>query len=303
MPFSKIYTSQSPNWVQKDTILYDELIVSWNGARPISGKWTFWVSVYEGEWLKIAEWGADGQRTFRCHNKHSRSYQDVAIPDRLQKGFHVRVEGDGLEGLKQLTVCLSNLGKFRSIRPRNLDPVILKGVVPQSQMVLNHPRHRDLCSPTATAIATNYILGNSKLDPEIFAEKCRDETFDIYGNWILNIAESYSMTSVLSHIERMNSFRDLHRFLKIGLPVVVSVKGPLKGAPKPYQNGHLMCVIGYKEERVYCVDPGFDDNASCASSYCFNDFLEAWGRRKNLSYVFRKPTQTVSYSVSTRDNW
>ena len=91
------------------------------------------------------------------------------------------------------------------------------------------------------------------------------------------------------HVERLNSFAALHARLLKNSPVIVSIKGPLRNAPKPYANGHLMCVIGYSNEKVFCVDPGFDANESTYTSYDLKDFLECWEKRKNLAYVF-EPT-------------
>lgn len=285
MSFSKTYTSKTPVWEEKNTILFNELILSWNGKRP-KGKWTFWVSLYSQEWLKYAEWGDGCQKSFKSETLNSRCYQDVAIPEKKASSFKVRVTGDELEKLSRLRVCLSDLETYQQTLPLALKPVMIEGVPKLSQMALDHPRNKDLCSPTSTTIVSNFLLKKNTIDPIDLALNCHDQEFDIYGNWILNVAASYERTGFLCHVERLNSFSDLHSHLLRGVPVITSVKGPLPKAPKPYAFGHLMCVVGYSNGLVHCIDPGFEKDESTAVSYDLKDFLKCWSRRKNLSYVF-----------------
>jgi hypothetical protein len=124
------------------------------------------------------------------------------------------------------------------------------------------------------------------LDPISFAKLVHDDAFDIYGNWILNIAESYNQLRSPCHVERLTDFSALHAKLMQGKPVVVSVKGTIPGAPKSYPAGHLICIVGYDGDKVYCIDPAFPNNESTFVSYDLRDFLTAWGIRRNLAYVF-----------------
>lgn len=286
MAFSQIYSSTEPVWEEKETIPFNELILSWNGLRPAQGKWTFYVSLKEGEWLKYAEWGPEGQGTFHSVGEFAESYQDAVTPKELCTSFRVKVEGEDLSTLRSLTVCVSNLERHAIHSPAYL-PSVLLPVGGQSQMILNHPRCKDFCSPTATTTALNYLLGNKKIDPVAFAQLSHDDTFDIHGNWILNTAEAYNQTQIGCHVERLSDFSALHAHLMRGEPVVVSVKGALPGAPKVYSSGHLICIIGFDGERVHCIDSAFPDDASTRVSYLLEDFLRAWGVRKNLAYVFR----------------
>lgn len=286
MSFSKMYFSSQPGWEETNSLPFNELILSWNGIRPQKGKWTFWISLHEGEWLKYAEWAPDSQRSFHSVGVFAESYQDAVIPKELCTAFRVKVEGKELDSLHRLNVCVSNLANHSLRVPQNLSPVLLKDVPRQSQLVLNHPRRKDLCSPTSTTTAIRYLLQSNQLDPRDFASRIHDEGFDIYGNWILNIAEAYNQLRAPCHVERLNDFTALHAKLMQSKPVVVSVKGSIPGAPKPYPAGHLICVIGYEKNQVYCIDSAFPDNASTFVGYDLNDFLTAWGTRRNLAYVF-----------------
>lgn len=280
MLFSKTYFSTQPIWEESDTIAFDELILSWNGIRPKQNTWTFWVSLHEGEWLKYAEWGPTNQRSFKSVGHFASSSQDVVIPKEVCTHFRIKVEGEELESLHRLNVCLSNSTHFAPTPPQNLPSVLLTNVLRQSQIALPHPRHRDLCSPTSLCNAINYP------DPISMASRVYDEAFDIYGNWILNVAEGYNQTQSPCQVERLLDFSSLHAQLMKGKPVVVSVKGTIPGAPIPYNRGHLICVVGYDENKVHCIDPAFPNNDSTFVSYDLNDFLAAWGTRRHLAYTF-----------------
>lgn len=285
MTYSKVYTSKSPLWEETNTIPFDELILSWNGIRPTTGAWTFWVSLKEGEWLKYAEWASFGQRSFKDSGAFATSHQDVVTPKELCTSFKIKVEGDDLSGLHTLHVCLSHTAKYAITQPNNLAPVLLKEVPLQSQQVLDHPRHKDLCSPTATTTALSFLL-KRKIDPVQFAIKSHDQEFDIHGNWILNVAEAYHQGKIPCKVERLPDFAALHAHLMQNRPVVVSVKGWIPGAAKPYPAGHLICVIGYSDGKVHCIDSAFADNESTRVSYLLSDFLAAWGIRRGLAYTF-----------------
>jgi len=285
MTFSKTYFCHKPIWEETHTIPFNELILSWNGIRPKRAKWTFWVSLQKEEWLKYAEWGPDSQRSFKSKAAFAENDRDVVIPREVCTAFQVRVEGEELCQLHTLYACVSHLAHHTVILPEDLPPVFLQEIPRQSQMVLDHPRHKDLCSPTSTTTAMK-IVAKRSFDPIDFASRIYDDAFDIYGNWILNIAEAYHQLRSPCHVERLADFSALHAQLMQGRPVVVSVKGEIPGAPKPYSVGHLLCVVGYERKTVYCIDSGFPDNASTFVGYGLKDFLTAWGIRRNLAYVF-----------------
>jgi hypothetical protein len=48
-----------------------------------------------------------------------------------------------------------------------------------------------------------------------------------------------------------------------------------------------MVVVGWNRDRqsVICIDPAFRSNAKTLKAYKIGNFLRAWGRSVNLSYV------------------
>jgi hypothetical protein len=123
-----------------------------------------------------------------------------------------------------------------------------------------------------------------------FAEKVHDDSYlDIYGNWLLNVAQAYDASNgaIFFRVERMNSFLYLYKKISSGIPIAVSIRGFLDGAPKDYKNGHFVVVVGYDSDqmKVLCIDPAFASSEKSFTAYKFSDFISAWGKSKNLCYV------------------
>lgn len=275
---------------------FNEAIISWNGMRSGKGKWTLYVSLHQqhwSPWLKYAEWTPTTQKTFKTapQDSFAETYQDAAQPksghcDALRVKI-IAEEGATLFHLDSLYACLSH-SPLTIREPPDLPPLLLSNVPRQSQIVLDHPRNTCMCSPTSTSTAINYLLRRKAIDPLLFASRSHDSEFDIYGNWILNTAEAYQQLNgaYRVYVQRLNDFTALYSHLKENCPVVVSIKGPIPGAPQVYNSGHLICVIGYENRRVLSIDPAAPDNESTFVSYALQDFLQAWSLRRNIAYLF-----------------
>ncbi len=278
---------------------FDELIISWNGFRPTVGFWEFSVSLFQNgwsPWIKYAEWGAGRQKTFNAEGSFVTAHQDVIRPKNgCCSAFRIEIlakEGADLTELHSITATLTDTSLSVNTSLPFLPSTHLSWIPHQSQQILPHPRCKDLCSPTSTSSAINYLFKTKTIDPTLFAEAVRDQHFDIYGNWILNTAAAYEALQgkYRTYVARMHSFAAVHAQIEKGLPVVLSIKGPLQDAPLPYAQGHLLLLTGYDHERqrVHCMDPGFPTDSQTNTSYELGHFLEAWGRRRNLAYLFER---------------
>ena len=295
-------------WVEENTKPFTELIISWNALRPIQGSFVFKGSVKTingwGPWYKFAEWKKDSQLTFfnsRATDVHVKSVRLEVQRNMLGHGFRVMVEakdGADISNIHALFGCVSDLRQYKMNHGiAALPSVILKDVPRQSQMVLDHPRSKDLCCPTSMAMIVRYF--NTKYDGVVskplhqeavdFADLAHDHGADVYGSWPLNIAQAYEAAKgrVFFRAERLNSFKDLHEYLNKKIPVSVSVRGLLRGGAKTYNSGHYMVVVGWNADKqtILCIDPAFGASKRTLRAYDARHFLAAWSRSRNLSYI------------------
>ena len=296
------YEKKNNTFVWEETQLssFDELIVSWNAERPESGFYLIQVSLFISAWspwLDYAYWGTNDQYTFKndLPDLGIQVYQDIikVLRDNKATGFRVRIiakEKEALDGLRTLHISAID----RSTHTVNFTPsenvsVNLK-VMGLSQIALLDERRLSLCSPTSTTAVINFLSDTLPLSPLEFASYVVDSAFDIYGNWILNTAQASHLLgkSWECFVARLTSFNQIVDQLGKGYPVVVSIRGPLKGSALPYESGHLVVVTGYesKNQEVLCMDPAFPTDDLTHVKYPLNEFLTAWSRRQGTAYLF-----------------
>lgn len=294
------HKSFSHEWKEEDIPPFDELMISWNALRPSTGSYQIYVSVKVGHWspwLLYCSWGSDGQ--FSYHNtapcSSVRVFQDTLeiLESKKGTGFHIKVvakENAPINTTDKMHVY-TNSGTVLDPHQKlsHASPIHLQ-VEGLSQMALQHIRHKDLCSPTSTTAVLRYLLKNDRLDPIHFANSVWDGGFDIFGNWVFNVAQASVELgpSWNAWVEKLNGFNDIYAHLQKGIPVVVSVRGPLLGSPFPYATGHLIAVIGYRPENntVICMDPAFSTNRETHVFYPLEEFQKAWERRGKVAYIF-----------------
>ena len=286
-------------WHKSDVAPFEELILSWNAKRPRLGAYQLFLSVHAKEWSKwipYALWGAKEQKSYHTVTPLATVFQDTLEAKTPLNGFRVKIIGHNtdLSGVRSLHACLTNPKEFAIQPVAELPTLEWKIDSLHCQRGLKHPRCLDLCSPTSTTMAVNFLSKKARINPLLFAKRVHDAGFDIYGNWAFNVAESFHRLGegFSCSVERLGSFQELHQLLSEQTPVVVSVKGPMPGAPLPYAEGHLILVNGWDnaKRRVLCADPA---EFNVMTSYAIEDFLTAWGRRRNLAYVFRRLKRTA----------
>lgn len=287
-------------WEETQLNPFDELIVSWNAERPLSGSYLIQVSLLMSEWtpwLDYALWSTNHQHTFNTclSDVCLQVYQDTVevLENNKSTGFRVRVivnQNASLEGFRALHISAIDRDQHTvSVVPSEGTSVHLQfeGL---SQMALSDERRGRLCSPTSTTAVTRFLLNSLDVSPIEFANSVVDSAFDIYGNWILNVAQASHVLGVSWHcfVARLTTFNQIIDQLIKGYPVVVSIKGPLKGGALPYASGHLIVVTGYDSEsqEVFCMDPAFPADELTHVRYALDEFLTAWSRRKGLAYMF-----------------
>lgn len=286
-----------------DCDLFTQLLFSWNGFRNQPGYFSFWVRARNhtdgkwGSWHKMIEWGDGVQRSFLSKSKDFSDYMHVRLevksPD-YADAFCVKImahDGADLSAIKSFAVTLSD---YRTFKPETVDKkgvrlpsVRIKSVPKIAQLSLDHQRSNHMCSPVSCSMLVGFLM-KKDVDPLEFAKKSFDEGLDTYGSWPFNTAHAYELCDQKFWFApvRLHSFQELHSYLQQGIPVVVSVRGAIEGAPKSYDNGHLLVVVGWDahKQAVICHDPAFDDAGKIVKQYPIKSFLSAWERSYRLAY-------------------
>lgn len=295
-------------WEENETIPFDELIISWNAMRPQQGRFDIETSIKShsanwSSWYPYASWGDGiqcGGNIPATMTSNIKVEQDILsiLNSEVASSFRIRIratDGATLNDVYSLHACTTRLVDFESTFSEDFTSAVSKinlDVPLTSQLKLSHARSRDMCSPTSTTAVVRY-LSSQKIDPITFATMAKDETFDIYGNWVLNTAHASSLLGGFWRcwVQRLQGLGEIFQQLQRGIPVVVSVKGPLPGSYLPYTQGHLLVVKGYDMDakQVLCMDPAFPQDNETDVKYALNDFLKAWSRRQRIAYMVSKP--------------
>ena len=285
-----------------DVPFFSQLIFSWNAHRPRKGYFSFWTQTRNpstqrwGKWHRMMDWGTDRQKSYMSDGDGHTKYVHVRLEhekNRKSDAFRVKVhahDGADLVGVQSVAVALANYEQFEPEKIRaikQLPSVYVSGVPKISQMGLDHPDYRRLCSPTSCWMLTHY-LSEHAMSPEVFADNVFDEGLEVFGSWPFNLAHSFEQCggSNFFFTKRLHNFAELHRQLSRGLPVVVSVRGKIFGAPKSYDNGHLLVVVGWDSKRkmVVCHDPALSEQKKVLKRYPVESFIRAWERSYRLVY-------------------
>jgi len=283
---------------------FTQLVFSWNAFRPQEGHFSFFVKVRDvktkewGRWHKMIDWGQSIQRSYFSSGDKNRKYIYVRLETGnvcLADGFMIKIvssTGNGNELVNGFSVCVSNFSDFKSEKKSTafvgLPSVYVRSVPRLSQMVLDHPRARHMCSTTSCSMLTSFF-SKKEVDPLDFAQKAFDRGLNAYGSWPFNTAHAFERCEgkQFFSVARLPSFKHLHRFLMQKKPVVVSVRGALKGAPKVYDKGHLLLVVGWdgKRSQIICHDPAMEKQKKVLKRYDIGSFLSAWERSHRLAYI------------------
>lgn len=286
---------------KNSTPLFNQLIFSWNAFKS-DGFFSFQVQVRDAKtkqwhaWHKMMEWGNNTQQSY-LHKGPSTEYYHVRLevpPTQLADGVRIKItpyRGANLALIEAIAVNISNFGQFRphdQLLFDTLPSLKISGVPQQSQMVLDHPRAEHMCSPTSCSMLISYLTKNP-LNALDFALGVYDKGLDTFGSWPFNTAHAFECCqgTIFFHVARLNSFSDLYTKLQQNIPVIVSVRGDIKGAPREFKNGHLIVVIGWDQQhkKVICHDPAFSTNNDVLVSYDVTSFCKAWDRSYHLSYI------------------
>lgn len=281
---------------------FNQLIFSWNALRPTIGYFSFAVQVRDmhtkrwGKWHHMIDWGNTAQKSYLSSTDGHSKYVHVRLETEGEKradAFRIKItgqEGASVGLLKLLAVSIADYAQFKpeSVdQLKSLPSIVVKGVPKVSQFQVDHPESRRLCSPTSCSMVASFLRGEH-IDPVDFADNVFDHGLEIFGSWPFNMAHAFEQCLGNSWFftTRLNGFADIHRQLAQGIPVAVSVRGSLDGAPKAYEDGHLLVVVGWNAQKkaVICHDPAFDNHKAVLKQYPIQSFIRAWENSRRLAY-------------------
>lgn len=287
---------------EEKTIPFTQLLFSWNAHRPDEGYFEFFIRVRDQatkkwqDWHKMLSWGAHLQRSFFSRVKGSRFDYARFEMDESRRGdaFQIKVVSyeASLSQIKLLAITASDFSTFSSEayvqRGKGLSSFRVQGVPKKSQLLVDHPRAHALCSPTSMSMVVESFI-QEYVDPLKFAERAYDPGLNAFGNWPFTTAHAFEHCQGAMHfyVTRLNSFEELYMLLReTNMPLAVSVRGTLNGGKKPYNNGHLMVVVGWdaSTKKVICFDPAFDDLQQVEVAYDIHDFVHTWECSRRLVY-------------------
>lgn len=280
---------------------FNQLLFSWNAFRPEKMHYSFFVQVRDasskkwGTWHKMIDWGHGLQRSYSSFSDGTSRYLHVRLETegyKMADGFRIKICAafHDFSNMRSITINTSNLRLFspESVRCKSLSSVHIAEIPKQSQIALLHDKCRMMCSPTSCSMLLGYLT-KQKIDPLLFAQHSFDQGLNVYGSWPFNTAHAFELSDGVAqfYTARLHSFKQLHAKLLQGIPVVVSVRGDIIGAPKVYNNGHLLLVVGFdaQKEVVICHDPAESEDHQTVKEYPIDSFIRAWERSRRLSYV------------------
>ncbi|HJZ23978.1 MAG TPA: C39 family peptidase [Candidatus Babeliales bacterium] len=289
---------------QENVKPFTQLVFSWNAIRPEKGHFSFYVQVRDAHtkkwrtWHHMVDWGNNIQQSYVSKSDGFSSYIHVRLEIEDKKhadAFRIKVEPQksaSLSLIHSFSVALSDFTIFKAESHKNIDnslqSVHVIGMPSIAQFALDHEDNSRICSPTSCAMLVDFLIGHTT-DPLDFAAKAFDSGLNVYGSWPCNMAHAFEVCGGKFNffVRRMNAFADLHQQLVQGMPVIVSVRGTLPGALKPFPHGHLMVVVGWDSESrdVLCHDPACESDTEVFKRYPLIDFLRAWECSHRLSYV------------------
>lgn len=283
---------------------FTQLLFSWNAKRPSRGYFSFYTQLRNAankqwtQWHHMVDWGKSVQKSYVVEHNAPFSYRHVRFETGAVKADAYRIkivahQGASLADLKRVAISCADFTQFVPENPTitNASSVMISGLPSYSQMKIDHSRFGGMCSPTSVSMVAAYLTECS-LNPLEVAQDVYDSGLDAYGSWPFNTAELYLLLHGCYYVGvvRLPSFFHLYKQLSQGIPVIVSVRGPLIGSATPYAAGHLLVVVGWDNDtkEVICHDPAFDDPELVLKRYPLADFLIAWERSHRLSYFIEK---------------
>jgi cell wall-associated NlpC family hydrolase len=274
---------------------FTSVVPSWNATVPAGGVLGFQVRArLGGRWSRWYDMGESRGGLF--YSPPSQEDADGLVDidtlklrrpaDALRYRATLKADG-GPVTLKLVALAFWD-GKAAPSGPYRPGPWVREiKVRPRSQKEEQEKYKHDICSPTTLAMLLSYWRRDR---PTAFvAEKVRDQTTRLFGDWSANMYYAGSQ-NLLAFAARLGSLAALERLIAAGRPVAASLTfgpGELDGAPLKKTKGHFVLVVGFSRAGdVICLDPAAASRAVTRRVYRRDQFYAAWLVNKGgLAYI------------------
>jgi uncharacterized protein YvpB len=284
-----------------ETAPFDSLVLSWNVKIPPGESAEFGVAVrIGGEW-----WPHRGYRTMAIvsEGRSASVKQDEDDATKVEVDTLV-VKPPGRGNAFQLFARLPRGAVLRSLGAAHYlasergskivdaarSPVWGKvlEVATRSQTAEDPTIAARICSPTATAMALEYL--GIAIPTKDLAARVYDAASDLYGNWSINAACAGDLVGE-AFVGHFDTLAEVEREIAAGRPVVLShswKKGELTNAPIPSSAGHLLVVVGFTNDGNVVVNDPAAPAREVRRVYDRRELFHTWQHNGNgIVYLFR----------------
>ncbi len=175
------------------------------------------------------------------------------------------------------------------------------------------------CSPTSTSMVLAYYDrlpaarryawvpdGHAQPWVDHAARMTYDHAYDGTGNWPFNTAYAAPLAGK-AFVTRLRSIREAEHFIAAGIPVVVSIAfgpGELDGAPISSSDGHLLVIVGVRDNgNVVVNDPASDSRRRVRRTYARGQLERLWLEASGgLTFVITDPAHPLP-NPGQATNW
>lgn len=277
---------------------FDSAVASWDADTP-PGTWVeVYLRVLSGSTIKDYVMGvwANDTGTIKRHSVNNQSDSlgkvdtDTLTMNSTATAYQVRVRffTTNLKTVPALRLVAVNSVKNgaavygtpdRSSWGRDI-------AVPERSQMIYPNGGESWCSPTSTSMVLAYWgqklnRGDMNVAVPTAAAQTYDRIYDGNGNWPFNTAWAASF-GLESYVTRFNSLVQVEPWIKVGIPVIVSVAyqpGQLPGTPIPSSPGHLLVIRGFDQSgNVITNDPAADPRLGQSTRIVYprSSFQQVW---------------------------
>ncbi|GHO52632.1 C39 family peptidase [Ktedonobacter robiniae] len=313
----------------------NSLVASWNATTPagtwiqthvrvqINGAWTRWfkLPIWASDLSTVQRHSIDGQDdpfgtvdtdTFRTKGQLATAYQlAVTLFSTTPNTTPILYRVAAIASYETDPQHTPQISPDKSVWGRNL------GVPQRSQMLAEYQGQgyggggEVWCSPTSTSMVMAYwssILNRPELTLTVpaTAQATYDFTYQGTGNWPFNTAHA-GAHGLHAFITRMYSMSQVEQWIKVGVPVIISIgfqNGQLPNAPIPSTDGHIIVVRGFAANGdVITNDPAGASNDRVQITYNRQALQNAWLRSSHGTAYIVMPENWQMPTANRLTNW